>query len=309
MAHAVGDSHPFPIYGAHYLIVFPILDNDGDPVSSAAGLDSEVSTDLGTIADCTNEATEIGSSGMYYLYLTGAEMTGKIIAGITKTSTTDAKTTPWVVYPKRLPVLESGTAQAGAAGTITLASGASAKDDFYNGLYVLVTNDSPSGARYQARKIVDYVGSTKVATIESDWGTNPDNTSTYDILVPETVGVAAWAGVKVEDPTTAGLPNINVDEWLGAAVNALQSGRVDSYVGAMAAAVLTASAIAAEAIGASELATDAVQEIRDAITAALNDPTAAAIADAVLDELLSGHATAGSLGKKINDMALRKIRL
>lgn len=36
--------------------------------------------------------------------------------------------------------------------------------------------------------------------------------------------------------------------------------------------------------------------------AALNDPTAAAIADAVLDELLSGHTTAGSLGKAIADI-------
>jgi len=33
----------------------------------------------------------------------------------------------------------------------------------------------------------------------------------------------------------------------------------------------------------------------------LNDPTAAAIADAVLDEALSGHATAGTMGKAISD--------
>lgn len=36
--------------------------------------------------------------------------------------------------------------------------------------------------------------------------------------------------------------------------------------------------------------------------AGLNDPTAAAIADAVLDEVLSGHATAGTLGKAIADV-------
>ncbi len=34
----------------------------------------------------------------------------------------------------------------------------------------------------------------------------------------------------------------------------------------------------------------------------LNDPTAAAIADAVLDEAMSGHATAGTLGKAIADV-------
>ena len=48
-------------------ILFPILDNDGDEVSAAADLDSEISKDGAAFADCTNEATEIGSSGMYKL--------------------------------------------------------------------------------------------------------------------------------------------------------------------------------------------------------------------------------------------------
>lgn len=39
-----------------------------------------------------------------------------------------------------------------------------------------------------------------------------------------------------------------------------------------------------------------------AAVGALNNPTVAAIADAVCDELLSGHATAGSLGKAISDI-------
>lgn len=40
----------------------------------------------------------------------------------------------------------------------------------------------------------------------------------------------------------------------------------------------------------------------DARISALNDPTAAAIADAVLDESLAGHTTAGSLGKAIKQI-------
>ena len=40
----------------------------------------------------------------------------------------------------------------------------------------------------------------------------------------------------------------------------------------------------------------------DAGLAALNDPTAAAIADAVMDESLSGHTTAGTLGKAVADI-------
>jgi hypothetical protein len=209
MAHAPGDAHEYPIWGGHFRVVFPIYDADGDLVTGATGLDSERSIDCGTFADCTNEATEIATaSGMYYLDLTGAEMTCSVLAVIIKTTSGGAKTTPITLYPKRTPILESGTAQAGAAGTITLASGASTQDDYYNGLYVLITNDSPAGARYQVREIVDYVGSTRVATIESAWGTNPSSASTYDIIIPETTGVAAWAGVKLAQPTTAGLPNV-----------------------------------------------------------------------------------------------------
>jgi hypothetical protein len=74
----------------------------------------------------------------------------------------------------------TGTAQAGASTSITLAAGSSATDDFYNGLYIEITGGTGSG---QIKQITDYVGSTKVATVNSAWSTNPDNTSTYSIAV------------------------------------------------------------------------------------------------------------------------------
>lgn len=75
----------------------------------------------------------------------------------------------------------TGTAQAGAAGTITLAAGASSVDDFYKNAVVVLTSGTGAG---QNRRITGYVGSTKVATISGDrnWATNPDSTSTYVIL-------------------------------------------------------------------------------------------------------------------------------
>jgi len=91
---------PQPKRGVAFTVVFPILDADGDLVTGAAALDSEISKDLGTFADCTNEASEIAtSSGMYSLVLTAAEMTADIVAIIVKSSTEDAKTTPIVLYP------------------------------------------------------------------------------------------------------------------------------------------------------------------------------------------------------------------
>ena len=93
------DASAFPIKNKALRITFPLFDNDGDLVTGAAGLDSEVSKDGGSFTDCTNEATEIGASGIYYLDLVQAEMNADTVAIIVKTSTTDAKTTPMIFYP------------------------------------------------------------------------------------------------------------------------------------------------------------------------------------------------------------------
>ena len=97
---AAGDAQLIAIKNTALRITFPIFDADGDLVTGAAGLDSEVSKDAAAFGDCTNEATEItAASGMYYLDLTAAEMNADTVAVITKTSTSGAKTTPIVIYP------------------------------------------------------------------------------------------------------------------------------------------------------------------------------------------------------------------
>ncbi len=75
--------------------------------------------------------------------------------------------------------IDTGTAQAGAASTITLKSGSSATNGFYNTCYVRITGGT--GVLNEVRKITGYVGSTKVATVASNWTTNPDATTTYSI--------------------------------------------------------------------------------------------------------------------------------
>jgi uncharacterized protein YjlB len=86
-------------------IVFPIVDADGDPVSGATGLDSEIDawSDGAApdgFADCTNEATEIGSTGQYYLSLTQAEMNADYIIIQIKTTSTGAKTQTILINTK-----------------------------------------------------------------------------------------------------------------------------------------------------------------------------------------------------------------
>jgi hypothetical protein len=78
--------------------------------------------------------------------------------------------------------IHTGTAQTGAVGTITLDTGASSVNDFYNDTLVLITSGTGVG---QVRHISDYVGSTRVATIKPNWVTTPDNTSVFRVL-PET---------------------------------------------------------------------------------------------------------------------------
>lgn len=72
-----------------------------------------------------------------------------------------------------------GLAQAGASGSITLSSVASAIDDFYNNHAVRIVGGTGVG---QVRMISDYVGSTKVATVNTAWSTNPDTTSVYQLI-------------------------------------------------------------------------------------------------------------------------------
>ena len=79
-----------------------------------------------------------------------------------------------------------GTAQSGAASTITLASTASATDDAYNGMQVWIVDKTGKG---QVRTISDYVGSTRVATVSAAWTTQPDSTSVYYVS-----SVASLAG-------------------------------------------------------------------------------------------------------------------
>lgn len=184
----------YPIYGAPYTIIVPILDNDGDPVTSAAGLDSERSLNGDSLADCTNEATEIGG-GLYYLSLTGTELMADVVSGVTKTSTTDAKTTTWAVYPRKLVTVRSGTSAGGAVGYITLDGSASAVDDYYNGMVCIATVDS----NVEVRVITDYTGSNKQAAVTPEWNGAPVSDDTFIIKLPEgvqipTVDVTLWKG-------------------------------------------------------------------------------------------------------------------
>lgn len=123
-------------------------------------------------------------------------------------------------FGQRLQGLRSATAQAGAAGSITLDASASAIDDFYKNAVVLLTGGT--GA-FQARTIGGYTGATKVATVTPNWGTTPDATSVFVILP-----VGAIAGATA--PTAGEVADAVWDEATAGHVTAGTFGKSDADV-------------------------------------------------------------------------------
>lgn len=71
-----------------------------------------------------------------------------------------------------------GTAQAGTANTLTLASSTTTDSAKIIGYKIFLTGGLGGG---QSNRVTAYNPSTKVATMESNWTTTPDSTTTYMI--------------------------------------------------------------------------------------------------------------------------------
>lgn len=79
-------------------------------------------------------------------------------------------------------IRETGTAQSGASGTITLQASATSITDAFKRSYIYIISGTGAG---QSREITAYNGTTKVASVTPNWGVNPDNTSVYRIVTQE----------------------------------------------------------------------------------------------------------------------------
>lgn len=81
----------------------------------------------------------------------------------------------------------TGTVVSSTATTLVLPSTASATDNIYKGMFVL----AKLGTSLQVRRITGYVGSSKTATINRPWTTNPDNTYSYYLIANDDVLIGA----------------------------------------------------------------------------------------------------------------------
>lgn len=100
--------------------------------------------------------------------------------------------------------VNEGLARGGTINTITLNALASSKDDAYIGQLAFIRSGTGDD---QVGHIIAYDGTTKVAIIEHEWSTIPDNTSAY-VMIPfhalteEEIAIGVWNHI-IEDSITA----------------------------------------------------------------------------------------------------------
>lgn len=168
-----------PVWGCPFTLRFPVgADARNLETGLATAADSEVSLDGGAFADCINEITEIGTTGWYSITLEASEMQASTVAYSMLSGDYGYHAT---LCPVRCGTVATGTAAAGGAATLTLAAGSVIVDDEYVGYILQLTGGTGSG---QAARIIDAVASTRVLTVQADWLTQPDETTTYAVLIP-----------------------------------------------------------------------------------------------------------------------------
>jgi hypothetical protein len=215
---------PYPIKKARFTLEVPYLDADGDPTDPTTP-DTEVSKDAAAFADCAEEvATISGSNGVGYITLTGAEMDCTMLALAAKVAS-GPKNTLATLYPRVLAIVGSGTLSAGSAGGGTL--GTILGYDV-TGCFIRTTGGTggggTGGANNQARKIVTYNTSTGAFTVEPNWETTPDNTTTYDVLLPEGLTLGVLQKVDATVSSRASQTSVDtVDDFLDTEIAAIKA--------------------------------------------------------------------------------------
>lgn len=194
--------------------VYNVNNSIGKQIRIAAG-NVPITLLTGTAsAGSANTITLTGGSSVNGIYVgqlveitsgTGAGQSRTIVAynGTTKVATVSSN---WLTNPDATSVfsvigssasnfLVEGNAQAGGASTVTLPSSASTTDNIYDSNFVSILSGTGNG---QTRVITAYNGTTKVATTDSAWGTQPDSTSVIAVF-PN----AQQAADSIQVPTPA----------------------------------------------------------------------------------------------------------
>lgn len=206
------------IAGSTFDFKFSTYDTDGAPITLAGTPAISVYKDNSTTQTTTGVTLTTDFDSVTGLHNVRIVTTDSFYAGgsnfqvVITTGTVDSISVVGTVLAEFSidASYHSGTAQAGAASSITLSASASATDDFYNGSYVSLAGGTGSGGQ-SPRIISDYNGTTKVASIFPNWATNPDSTSIYVVApLASLVDVRGINGTAVTGAGTSG------DKWRAA---------------------------------------------------------------------------------------------
>jgi len=203
-------------------------------------------------------------------------------------------------------IVRAGTAQGSGTGNnqIQLDAGASSTNGDYDPGLIFIETGTGAG---QARLILQYNGSTKVATVDRDWRVNPDNTSEFVILADagrNSVNEGLAQGGTSTTITLNASASSSDDAYNGQLVfirsgtGQDQVGLVEDYVGSTKVATIRTRSATGQWATVPDT-TSAYMMIPN-LTFTLSE-ISGAVADGVWDEATSGHTTAGTTGKALID--------
>jgi hypothetical protein len=302
----------------------------GNVVGSIGSLAEQAQEEIAEVTDAIiNANTTIGT------IKTDIETTGVVVKDLTTAAKALIQTEAEdAVVAKNLDhfMARTSNAQAGGANTITLDTQSSPTDNYYNGRTILITAGTGAG---QTRRIISYNGTTKVATVDSNWSSQPVNGSEFLILNlydAEVTAIKAKTDNLPADPAD----DSDIDTQLAAIAS-----YIDTEVAAIKAKTdlipadittqldtnVPAIKVKTDLIGASvALETGgnaaAIKTVTDKLETAVEldgavyrfttnalemapsgGASVGAIADAVWDETAAEHVAAGTTGKKLNDIS------
>jgi hypothetical protein len=110
---AATDARPVPIKNTAYRHYFHYWKTDSTMLTSITGADTQVSKDGAAFGVCTNEFTEIGTSGPGYIDLTSTEMNADSV--VIKSTCTNTGAVPYIYYfyPEEAGDIRANAAQLG----------------------------------------------------------------------------------------------------------------------------------------------------------------------------------------------------
>ncbi len=185
------------------------------------------------------------------------------------------------------PVMQSGTATAGGASTITIQSALGA-DSLPVGCVIKIT--SGTGQR-QSRIITAYVNSTQVVTVDRPWTTAPDNTSVYTIQYAHSPALST--GLKV----TGVVLTDTLTTYTG---NTVQTGDSFARIGSTGSG-LTSLAPSATALSTAQWTNTRAGYLDNLNTGVPVSTLSSTALASIWDRLTANITTASSIGKLLVD--------